>query len=703
MLKNFIKLMNCSYFVVIFLFNYSFICVGSVKSSPDFKKTITKTSDYITKTMKENKIIGLSVALVCNDEVVWSEGFGWADRENKIPAEPKTVYMLGSGSKTVTAVALLQYLDKGYISLEDPTSKHLPEFKMLDRFKNQSKETTIRRLLNHHSGIPGDLYNNMGVDKSWNKEERNLYIDWLLAYLKVDYPSYVPGEVAIYCNTGFIFVGEVIKMLNKEKDMTFNEIMVKNLLQPLNMKSSSFDVIKEDLAKGYINGKVEAPIQFNGIAGATGGLFTNVEDMSKFMIMLLNDGKIPNGERMLNAQTVKKMGDSEVSPLDINSYFIPGLGFDSVRDSALSYAGRTWIKDGSTGNFNSIMGFLPDKKLGVIILTNCDTSHLLKYAIMRQCLKIALNEKFKLKSVQPKYPGWNSISNPEKLVGKYVYSSGYDEIIKGDKENSLLWKKHSLKEKPVCKKILFNGKRYSVEGSTEEIVFRDIDGHLLMIQYGADNSEVDKQMYDNYVIKTIGEKTNLPVIPDIWKKRIGRVYLIDNMCWNDVAWEGELTFSIIEEYGSLLVVSDAGKQAFIVPYSDDIAFVQGLNNRGDSSIRFFKDRNEEKVLYSSFSGCDIKNITEIAKGDIIENRSLSFPKTAWYKYNTDKNDEVITFRINKSGRKYKMRLFNEDLKQVKNGENNITWNSEKGTCYLAVSPLPGKNEPFVLKLMSKKI
>ena len=69
---------------------------------------------------------------------------------------------------------------------------------------------------------------------------------------------------------------------------------------------------------------------------------------------------------------------------------------------------------------------------------------------------------------------------------------------------------------------MYNGKRYSIEDSTAEIVFKDIDGHLLMIQYGADeHSKADKYMYDNYVIKTIGEKTDLPVIPEEWKKRIG--------------------------------------------------------------------------------------------------------------------------------------------------------------------------------------
>ena len=699
MIKGFNKQMMICSFVAVMSLNCSFICADSIKSNPDFKDTISKTSDLIKKTMKENEIVGLSIALVYDNEVVWTEGFGWADKENKIPAETKTVYMLGSGSKTLATVALLQYLDKGSVSLDDPVYKHINDFTMLERFRNQSKEMTVRRLLNHHSGIPGDLYNNMGVTQSWNKWDSNLYIDWLISYLSDDYPSYAPGEIAIYCNTGFILVGELIKKLSEEKNVTFNDIMTKNLLQPLKMSFSSFNIIKDNLAKGYINGKIVAPIQFNGISGATGGLFTSVEDMSKFMIMLLNEGEIPNGKRILNSKTVVMMGEPEVSPLDINSYFIPGLGFDSVKDSTLSYAGRTWIKDGSTENFNSIMGFLPDKKMGVIILTNCDSSQLVKYPIMRECLKSALLEKFKLKPIKPKYPNWTLKLKPEKLVGKYVYSTGYDKIIRGERKNSLILKRCKLKKKAITKKLFFNGKRYSIEGSAEEILFKDIGSNILMIQYGTNNSEVDKYMYDDFVIKTVGVKTELPGISDVWRKRLDQVYLIDNMSWNDVSWEDALIFTIIEKRGNL-VVDLKGAQTLVVPDNDEItAFVPGLNNRGDSSIRFVKESNEYKVSFSSYSGHDIKYIAEISTGYTMEIDNLEFSKVAWYKYDTRKSEGKITFSITESDRKYKLRLFDEDFKLVKDGENVFDWNSEKGTWYLAVSPLPGKMDMFTLKVM----
>lgn len=713
--------MSTSYFAktvtilfLLSLFSSSVFSAEKTVSKTSFKGTIEKTSDYIKTAMQEHEIIGLSIALVSDDKIVWAEGFGFADKENKIPAKPESVYMLGSGSKTFTAVAMLQYLDKGVISLDEPLSKYIENFEMLKRFKNQSNGVTIRRLLNHHSGIPGDLYNNMGVAESWDKWGNNLYIDWLLSYLKSDYPSYAPGEIAIYCNTGFILAGEIIKKLSKEKDAAFNQTMAQNLLKPLNMNSSSFDMIKDNLAKGYISSKEIPPIQFNAMSGATGGLFTNVIDMSEFLIMLLNEGKSSGGKKILDPKTVSMLGESEIAPFDTNSYFVPGLGLDSVKDPVLAYAGRTWIKDGSTGNFNSIMALLPDKKLGVIILTNCDTGGLLKYPIMRQCLKNAMSEKFGLTPLTPKYPDDISLSDPAEIAGTYIYSSGYDVITKAD-GNDLLWKRDAVKDAKNVKKLIFNGKRYSVENSGMEIHFKKIEGRILMIQYGSDGSDVDKYMYDNYVIKTLSVKKDLHQAADtsefssrekmkisdedilkLWRERIGKIYLINNISWNSLGWDDPLTFRIVEKEGVLFVEMGGGLQ-IVIPYDKDVAFAQGLDNRGDSSIRFLKDNNQEIISYASYTGCDLEKIPEISDGMPLREQRVNFPETVWYKYKTELSGKVVTFSIGDSSRQYKLRVFNENFKLVGDGDNCIDWTTEKGNCYLGVSPLPGKNESFTLK------
>jgi len=120
------------------------------------------------------------------------------------------------------------------------------------------------------------------------------------------------------------------------------------------MDSTAYTMITNHLAMGYINGQ---PVPgFNSRAPATGGAFTTVEDMAQFIMMMLGAGTHPNGTKIMESNTLYEvMGVAECSPLDFNSYFIPGLGLDSVDDPVMKYAGRTWMKDGSTDNFNTLM------------------------------------------------------------------------------------------------------------------------------------------------------------------------------------------------------------------------------------------------------------------------------------------------------------------------------------------------------------
>ena len=146
-------------FIIMVLLAYGCSSSSSDSNSESFLTTIANTTAYIKSEMEKHNAVGLSIALVSGDKVVWSQGFGWVDKENKIAATADTVYMLGSGTKTLTAVAVLKLVEQGIISLDEPIANYIPEFNMLDRYPEQARNMTIRRSLNHHSGIPGDLYN----------------------------------------------------------------------------------------------------------------------------------------------------------------------------------------------------------------------------------------------------------------------------------------------------------------------------------------------------------------------------------------------------------------------------------------------------------------------------------------------------------------------------------------------------------------
>ena len=667
-----------------------------------YKNTINYTSNLIENMIKKEGLVGVSIGLMEGDRLVWGQGFGYADKAKKIKATSDTVYMLGSGSKTLTTTALLKLYENKIIDIDNPVSTYLPSFKMLPRFKNQNKNLTVKHLLNHHSGLPGDIYNSAGVKKQWDRIDKNLYYKWLQGYLSNDYPSYAPGEIAVYCNTGFILASEILLRASKEKT-TFDKYMKKNIFQPLGMKNSSFSQPNKNLAKGYIATKEVEAFQFNGIVGGTGGAFTTVPDMARFISMLLNKGRFPNSNKyFIHPQTVKLMGIAEKSSLDINSYFIPGLGFDSVCDPTLKYAGRTWIKDGSTGNFNSLMGLLPDKKLGVIILTNCDTGNYLKYKIMRRCLQAALFERFGLKPQKPRQTDFISIPETYIAAGIYAKGNGYDKIIEVDENKLTIIKNAHFPNKQSKQSNLTFSKnlnRFIVADSSEEIAFKTLrhDGkkYFCMIQLGSSNSMKDKYIYNNYLTEIVGQKVENYSIDNVWENRIGKRFIINNIAWNDTSWE-HLTFELISK-DNMLMVKYNDLYKIVVPQNRTAAFVAGLNNRSDSSIRFSDLNGFEHASYMGYEGILLENIEKVNINSSQSRRS-EFHKTDWLSLsNTEKRNIKIAVKSKQGS--YYIRVFDESLtKKITSGKNNIEFKAKITNYYIAISPAPNSDKNFTLTI-----
>lgn len=131
--------------------------------------TIAMTTQYIEQEMVRQNVMGLSIALVNNNGIIWEKGFGWADKENQVPAGPESVYMIGSVSKFFTAVVLARLQEQGMLNIDNPVSFYLPEFQMQDRYPGTFDQITVRSLLTHQSGIPGDLYNaGFTFGKGWD-------------------------------------------------------------------------------------------------------------------------------------------------------------------------------------------------------------------------------------------------------------------------------------------------------------------------------------------------------------------------------------------------------------------------------------------------------------------------------------------------------------------------------------------------------
>lgn len=137
-----------------------------------------KLSSIISAEMKRHKITGVSIAVNDDGKTVWSEGFGYSDKEERIAATPHTVYRIGSITKVFTATAIMQLVEHGLLDLDKPVSDYLPEFTINTRF-TQSKSITIRDLMTHHSGLPSDNLNGF-YTRSAMKCQNGLAQRWII-------------------------------------------------------------------------------------------------------------------------------------------------------------------------------------------------------------------------------------------------------------------------------------------------------------------------------------------------------------------------------------------------------------------------------------------------------------------------------------------------------------------------------------------
>ena len=685
-------------FIIMVLLAYACSSSSSDSHSESFLTTIANTTAYIKSEMEQHKSVGLSIALVSGDKVVWSQGFGWANKENKIAATADTVYMLGSGTKTLTTVALLSLVEQGIISLDEPIANYISEFNMVDRFPDQIRNMTVRRSLNQHSGIPGDLYNAMVLSGApWSQWGGcDVYMDWLLDYLSKDYPSHPPGQMGTYSNTAFILAGEVALRADGLAGENFPDYLARKLFEPLGMDHTSLFVINEKLAKGYEGGEPTEVKMLNCATSGTGGAFTTVKDMARFLIMVNNEGMGPDGARILKPETVAMLGEAEKSSLDIDSYFQYGLALDTMDDPVMQYAGRAWIKGGSLGAFHSEMEMLPDKKLGVTVLTNSDTSNRLVWGVIRECLKQAVREKYGIEPTPPDLPTYVSLNDTSEIQGIYVKSKGYDKIVDNG-DGSLTWTQNAQADEPESLVLIYQDDVYRAEGRTEAIIFNKIpwDGqdYFVMIQSGSSGSEVDKYIYGGYVRTIVGQKVSVPALSDTWKARTNPgVYVMDNRPWDDAGWS-EPFFTIVEK-DNLLIHDDINTA---IPEDNNTAFLQGITSRSDSSIRVVQEDGKEKLLCGGFRGYAIGLVPAIASGDVVTG-TVSLFKSDWYRFDTAVAGQTVNITVSTDPSNYALTLFDSMGNFVGREMGTISWTTAQGSYYVAISPTPDASGNYTMSV-----
>ncbi len=207
----------------------------------DYSSITGELSKLIQSVVDSNGITGLSVALVDDQEMVWAEGFGFADKENGVRATPETVYGVASISKLFTATAIMQLAEIGKLDIDQPLQTYIPKFSINSRFTGSSP-ITPRNVMTHHSGLPSDLLNGLVATGDNEASLIESAFDELVQQIDTAYVGNPPDTPFSYSNLGYGLLGHAVA---QSSGQNLIEYVDEAVLRPLGMKSSSLTITPE--------------------------------------------------------------------------------------------------------------------------------------------------------------------------------------------------------------------------------------------------------------------------------------------------------------------------------------------------------------------------------------------------------------------------------------------------------------------------
>jgi serine beta-lactamase-like protein LACTB len=331
----------------------------------------------VSSFMSANSVPGIGAAVVLDGEPVWSAGFGMADLENSSPATSLTLFRLGSISKPITAVAILQLNERGKLDLDAPVQKYCPAFPQKD------SPITTRELLGHLGGIrhyspdgKGDIPEDSARHFATMEESLQIFAgDPLVAK---------PGTKFNYSTYGYTVLGCVLEGAASEK---FIDYVKENVFRPAGMQQTQADdffAVIPHRTRWYHRDKA-GPVRNAGVLDSSykipgGGLISSADDMARFEAAILADKLLQRPTRDLMWTSLKTADDK------MTGY---GLGWGLVDKFGLHILAHTGGQQGTSTAF----AVVPERRAGVVVLANMDNVD--PGSLADEILKIVLDLKDK--------------------------------------------------------------------------------------------------------------------------------------------------------------------------------------------------------------------------------------------------------------------------------------------------------------------
>ena len=324
----------------------------------------------IQETVDKLNVVGLSISVIENNKISYSQGFGYADIDKNIKTDTNTIYRIASISKSITASAIMKLYEEGKFKLDDDINDYLNGFEVRNpNFPDE--KITFRMLLTHTSSIiDGDTYSTI--------------------YDIQDFGDYKPGDQFEYSNYGYNLLATLIEQISNQD---FEDFVQENIFKPLNMKASFNPNKFEDVDNIAVlygideDGNYYERLNDKKVISSTvrdkdgkiplgnafkyspmGGLRTSPNELAKFMIMLSNKG-LYNGTRVLKKDTVELMEQIHWYGDALNGlYKCKGLGLHITDD--LIEGSRLIGHTGEAYGLLSNMFYDENRKFGYIMMLN---------------------------------------------------------------------------------------------------------------------------------------------------------------------------------------------------------------------------------------------------------------------------------------------------------------------------------------------
>ena len=361
------------------------VIVGLYAFAPHAPGTPNKVGDvvelesYLNRLVQSGNPPGLSLVIVKDGDIVYSNAFGFADGPGGVKAEMDTVYHWWSMTKIPTAIAIMQLREQGKLDLDESVTQYLPWLEVTYP-SDASPVITIRNLLQHTSGLPDTIPAMIGwvhYDDTL-RDQTEIVKKYLPDFNKL---KFEPGEKAVYSNLNYMVLGAIIETVSGQSYETY---ITQNILEPLGMSQTDF-VYTSSMSKHEAFGTLPVVHFYTPLLPTlldtsavihkrqgkllwlnrvyidttpSTGLIGPSMDVARFMLAYLNRGSL-DGNLILQPESVSLL--TETLPIDGR-----GLGWavgESKDELYLEHAG------GGPG-FATVMRLYPEKGMGVVILSN---------------------------------------------------------------------------------------------------------------------------------------------------------------------------------------------------------------------------------------------------------------------------------------------------------------------------------------------